>query len=317
MRFAVFFALGLACGAAFGTEIDDTTSYYADIPDAEAVLNAHVQRGMDRALEGFRGCSTELAIHRIARVITGNLFFGEIETYANFAPEVPRVSTAVAESIFRGAPFETSLVAVLVGLGPVVNVGGRHVGTDKLGHFLDQGYRLYLRERRGLGVSWLVLSARFEEEGPLGAWTTGVKSYGDIAANLDGWRFWRDVAGVGSGAGASTGAAGRPFFVCEDGSLRRVREFRFSDYASDGWIEALNCSEFADPANTRQVRENERALEAAEGRRYVCPIEPDRCLGMRQHYARWFPAAEVEQIVSPRCRAEAAGVTAKTSVDDP
>lgn len=304
MRFAVFFALGLTCGAAFGTEIDDTTSYYADIPDAEAALNAHVQRGMDRALAGFRGCSTELAVPRIARAITGNLFFGEIEIYAGSAPEVPRVSTPVEASIFRGAPFETSLVAVLIGLGPVVNVGGRHVGTDKLGHFLDQGYRLYQRERRGLGVSWLVLSARFEEEGPLGAWTTGVKSYGDIAANLDGWRFWRDVAGVGAGASdAGLGAAGNPFYVCEDGSLRRVREFRFSDYASDGWIEALNCSDFADPANAERVSENARALEQAEGRRYLCPIEPDRCLGMRQHYARWFSADEVEQIVSPKCRA--------------
>ncbi len=274
------------------TEIDDTTSYYDVIPDSEAVLNAKVQRLIDKNLASYHRCDLNIFSKRAAHDLTGNLFYGAIESQANKASQVSKQSLRVGDSIYKNTPYETSVVGRLFGLGSTINVNGHHIGTDKLGHFFDMGYSLFILDKEEEDITVLVEKSTSEQQGLWGAWTTGVKSYGDIAANFDGFRFWKDFAG----------RAANPYFVCEGGSLKQVRAFLWSDYVSDAWTEAINCSKYNDVDYDFNVAKNVHELETKTGKRFQCPIEPTKCDELRGRYAQWLQPHQLAAVISPECR---------------
>ena len=156
-------------------------------------------------------------------------------------------------------------------LSPTVNVHGCYMGTDKLGHFFQQGYEYFREYRhaelRGAGgrraLAHAVRLGVAQESGIFGEGLIGVYSNADLAANYAGLKFYLNltrpvsVAGValppllvrggdglwvlnpeGAGRGAGAGAVLRPFI-------------------SDHFNEALNPSRFSDQMR-RTVRSNLR-----------------------------------------------------------
>ena len=83
-------------------------------------------------------------------------------------------------------------------LCPVIKLGGRLVGTDKLGHFAQQGYQYYVESLKypDAEEAAAVIAQRSSafEVGCYGLRTTGVYSHADIAAEYAGWRFYADLA---------------------------------------------------------------------------------------------------------------------------
>jgi|GEM_PF-3777947 len=288
----LIFILPLLVTAAQATEIDNTTSFYQPIADSEAVLNAKVQELIIKSRALDYGCNRRVLARQASAELVGNIIFGTVEYFANNSDQVARAYTPVEKSIYRGTPYQGGIVDTFVNLGPTVNVAGIHVGTDKLGHFFDMGYDLYQRSLRGHSIADLLAQSRREQSGLWGALTTGVKSYGDIASNFDGYRFWKEFSEEGPGA----------YFICEGGRFKQVRVFTWSDYVSDAWSEAINCSEYWSKAYTDPIARNVRSLEVQSGRRYACPIFPERCEVLRDHYASWIPRDQINQIISPLCR---------------
>ena len=124
---------------------------------------------------------------------------------------------------------------------PVIRIGPLLVGIDKLGHFLGQGW-FYAREyealrRRDPNATKAELLGRVRayghelEVGYQGLTGTGVYSYADLAANWQGFQFYRELW---------TGS--QPFIVETNGSYRVARPFHILDYATDAWDEATNPS---------------------------------------------------------------------------
>lgn len=276
---------------ASATEIDDTTSYYWTIHDSEALLNLRTQELIQEGASRHYGCDRRTLARQMGAVLVGNLFYGTVESFANNSALVDRVYIPAAESIYKNTPYSGGFVDTFVNLGPTVNVAGFHIGTDKLGHFMDMGYDLYLRSRDGEGVLALLAQSHREEGGLWGSLMTGVKSYGDIAANFDGHRFWQDLIEEGP----------RGFFVCEGGRIKQVRDFKWSDYVSAAWTEAINCSSYWSDSYTKPIAANIDKLESAQGHRFRCPIEPSQCGILRDYYAHWIPREKVDLIVSPAC----------------
>lgn len=274
------------------TEVDNYSTHYLPLADGEARLNAMVQRKFDDALSSAATCNLKKLGKSLGYTLTGNLFFGAIEAEAVNDKSIPRLDVVTADSIYAGTPYEKSIVDRVVKLASVFNVAGHRVGSDKIGHFMDMGYDLYWREKRGHKLEQLVHRSRVEQQGVWGKWVTGVKSYGDIAANFDGYRFWKDVFGDGE----------RPYFTCVDGRLKQVREFRWADYASPAWNEAINCSTFSSLKYNRAIRDHVLGMEKRDGRAYQCPIQPELCAATRAHYRQFVPDNLVQEIVSPLCR---------------
>jgi hypothetical protein len=297
MRIAIAFFALIFTVQVQATEIDDTTSFYDAIPDSEAVLNTKTQELIDSALATFRGCDQKAFARLASYKLTGNLFYGAIEAQANNSTEVSKVSLKVSESIFKDSPYESSIVGRLFGLGSTINIDGTHIGTDKLGHFFDMGYELWQMTEGGSNLMDIVDKATREQQGIWGYWTTGIKSYGDITANFDGYRFWRDFAGEGS----------QPFFTCEQNYLKQVRAFKWSDYVSAAWTEAINCSEYWSPNYDFYVAMNVHDLEVNNKRRYQCPIKPETCDDLRVKYSQWLGPLELPKVISPGCRLKPTG----------
>jgi hypothetical protein len=166
---------------------------------------------------------------------------------------------------------------------PNVSISGHQVGLDKVGHFFENGYDLYLTQKKQ-GMKEALQFSRDEEEGTWGLWLNGVKSYGDMAANYDGMRFWQWLLdGVDGNA---------PAISCKKGIYTLNQEFHIEDYASDAWDEAINCSTFSDELAETVLP---KILKNTNGK--GCPIRLESCVAL----AKSYPREVAKEILHPRC----------------
>jgi hypothetical protein len=93
-----------------------------------------------------------------------------------------------------------------LGLFPILNptmlINGIYVGSDKLGHFLQQGHEYYQRAK-SKGTQGQILAEKYgieTEKVGFGLRATGVMSHADLEANRQGMQFYQDL---GSNPGLS------------------------------------------------------------------------------------------------------------------
>jgi len=75
-----------------------------------------------------------------------------------------------------------------------------------------------------------------------GSLTTGVYSFADLAANMNGFRFWNALLAQSSDPMSHESVA--PYMVCHEQAWQQVRAFEFRDYVDVAWDESLNCNQF-------------------------------------------------------------------------
>jgi len=136
-----------------------------------------------------------------------------------------------------------------IDLSPVIMAGGVLIGTDKLGHFLAQGFQYFERYRQLHGSKETVRLAAIrafghsQEMGQLGVATGGVYSFADLASNWDGMLFFRalfdDVTVEGQSHARYFTSDGRGRYV-------RARDFHWAEWVTPDWDEVLN------PTHTQQ-----------------------------------------------------------------
>ena len=101
---------------------------------------------------------------------------------------------------------------------------------------------------------------------------SGIFSYADLVANLNGLRFWNSILARKPDPIQKTVTV-RPYIGCTNGKWKRLREFHWTDYVDPAWDEAVNCNIFARcppwRAKRRRVvpgsREATRETRRAEG----------------------------------------------------
>ena len=121
-----------------------------------------------------------------------------------------------------------------------------------------------------------------QEDGYWGLKMTGVKSYGDIAANDAGYQFWNELVD-----------GPNPFFRCKNGKWERntKRPFKFEDYVNDAWDEGINCSDYS-PANSAIVEKQIKQATHGKG----CPVEPAKCQSLAAKYGEYS-----KYVLHPSC----------------
>ena len=119
-------------------------------------------------------------------------------------------------------------------MGSVINYKGLIIGSDKFGHFISEGYELYLEG--GLKNLKKVLAySELLERGVLGLKTSGVYSYGDLSANFMGMVFWEKLMGDQDS-----------YVTCNDRKweINDDQQFDWDSYAFPAWDEGLNPSRY-------------------------------------------------------------------------
>lgn len=175
-----------------------------------------------------------------------------------------------------------------VGVNPVIRVGGHRIGVDKLSHFMTEGIDFYEAQRNGADLAGVLQIGEAEENGSYGLQTTGIKSYGDLAANYSGYQFWQQMF-----------EGDNPYLACENNRWVQKRQFDWNDYVNPMFDESINCSEYKTTNMQDVVDRNTRALTTAHdlGSR-VCPLDTNACRNVRQYYDN---PVVLRSIVGPRC----------------
>lgn len=262
-------------------EVDNFSARDSLIRDALPVLDSKVNGILDRAardsrLEAPGLCSVAVLRQEILRWIRPDPT-GILELWIEFTDSVEKTPIGVRTSVYRDLSFFDSPIMKMFGIGRSFKLAGQMVGTDKIGHFFMQGLDFYDRVRGGVPLE-RVLESEHGEDGLWGLGTSGVKSWADIAANYQGYRFWsRLVEGP------------RAYFRCEEERGWVLEEvFTWSDYVNPAWDEALNCSDMKIGIQTKVEQELKR-------RGWACPVDPGICASLnRLEYSNY--------LVSPVCR---------------
>ncbi|MGZ3774016.1 MAG: hypothetical protein ACXVCY_16245 [Pseudobdellovibrionaceae bacterium] len=143
-----------------------------------------------------------------------------------------------------------------------VNIKGVVLGIDKIDHFFGNGGLLYSESLKNstLKTKDIVNMSVNQENGMWGLAGSGIKSYGDLVANYEGYQFYRELFDGPS-----------PFFKCENGKITKKRSFYIEKYVNVGWSEAVNCPAFPNKKAASAFAENLKKLN------YRCPVSRDKC----------------------------------------
>lgn len=159
-----------------------------------------------------------------------------------------------------------------------------YVGVDKIDHFFSHGsmYWDIIGKDPALPKDKVLKALEIgvmQENATWGLKNTGVKSYGDLAANYKGLLFWRDFFD------------GKPaFIVCKNGRFVKNREFDLADYFDESMDESINCSSFA----TEEIK---NAITGVTNRwKMTCPAVGGACERLQKNFGELSP-----YLLHPRC----------------
>jgi hypothetical protein len=276
-------------------EIDNFTPYFSPMPDAREIMNKETNRRLAEAVAnankfpvGGRAVGTTHQSCDYKRLMnevydqTGGRIVGGLEEYADEDDAVPRIKTENENSVYSNGG---GAIIDLFGLESVVNIGGHQVGADKFGHFFSQGYDYYAKakcESDPCNDGAAFTYGEGLEDGGFGLAATGVKSYGDLSANYGGYIFWQNLA-----------RGSNPYVKCVNQKWVIQRQFDWSEYVTEAWNEAINCSEFEDAEKTKKIQDNIKRIGKrlkAKGADIQgdlrCPVVPEECVKLKDYYGK-------------------------------
>lgn len=288
--------------AAWGKETDNLTDRHKLLDDSTAILDQEMNRRLQElqteANKQKISCEDPRSLRILFHELNGGRFFiGSLETWAEDSAQIPKRSMESTGSVYEGA-LENGWIFNRLNLASTIKVNGELIGTDKLGHFIDQGFEFYTPYRRsGYDMYPALHSSLGSEKSHSGSKSTGVISYADAMANYHGILFYH-----------SLGEGTQSYFRCSQGQWTQIRKFTWSDYIDAGWDEGINCSHVASERGNQKYKNNIQKLESRDDKNYTCPVEGDACGKLNSRY----PPTISQFVLSPECRK-----IAKTSLQSP
>jgi len=286
----------LSCALIHAAEVDSFTGRHA-LNDSGQFLDQVVNVWMEEAiieankpslLSLFstappQGCDEAQLMGFLQDRFAGYLV-GQLESFANESTAVDSISTAFTNSIYRDFDFiESPTVSLTERLAVLLRIGDVYVGSDKLGHFFTEGYGYYERYVAEGGQSALQ-HGELTESTLYGELTTGVFSFADLAANLNGLRFWNSILAKNPDPIQSTKPIS-PYIGCRDGKWYRRRPFHWGDYIDLLWDEAINCNAYRNEVLFNKV--NRRIAQASDGKQ--CPLHGIDEQQLKRKYSDLLP----------------------------
>jgi hypothetical protein len=232
-------ALTLVAGVASGYETDQYSHRDLQLADSVDALNDEVNRALEDIASSWRGGEDPRRFARaVYRELGGRHWIDRLERWAIRSPNIDKPERYKRHSVYRGLPVWARRVGFLFGVGPTLEVSGVRLGSDKLGHFLSQGWKYHKRYLRSRSEAHALRLGVRNEASIFGSPFTGAFSNADLVANYEGFLFYRSLF--------EDGVVGdRPAIVEFVGAGARLRRpFDFRDHVNDYWDEALNPNRF-------------------------------------------------------------------------
>jgi len=272
-------------------EIDPFNGYSRQLKDSADLISAKanemIQVGIADANGAAKGCEP-LALYDALRLRFNRVNIGPFSNYIYRSQDIERVVTPVFDSVYQDWGWRDAVIPGLFARylrdpsGTVINVGGVRVGTDKFEHFSGSGFRYFelhylmdrpIRESLHFGFR--------AEAGFLGAVSTGVLSFGDLAANFGGMRFWNHLLATGPDVlGADLG----PYVVCEDDTWKQVKLVDITSYVDTTWVERNKCSLFRTDKMLKDVLTILEFRSEQDGMEYRCPFSSSAIEAVKKKY---------------------------------
>jgi hypothetical protein len=218
--------------------------------DVDRVLDARMNWLLDRLASRLRDAGGQSQTERdaVAREVFQHRFLPELitpyEAWVEEEAAVPLYRVRDKGVYGNAVNYDDMRMVWYIELSSMIQVAGVLIGTDKLGHFIAQGfqyYQWYEQLDRSLSVEARCAAIRarghVQEYGQLGVATGGVYSFADLASNWAGMLFFMalfdDVSIEGEHHAHYLERAA-------EGGFRRVRDFHWAEYVTSDWDEVLN-----------------------------------------------------------------------------
>src|SRR6476661_8091923 len=210
-------ALAIAAPAAMALETDQFTPPPSPLPDAGPYFQQHIRTMLQRvasqanlnALRRRGPLSQNITLKesddlaaQFVKLNGSHMFECDVEIWlreAKFPTGPHTFAPSMGESIYGSNPLAKP--ATLIMLSPTVRLFDTYLGTDKVGHFLEQGYEYYqtYRQNEAAGVDAPTCVQRalavgvHQEKTIFGLMLIGVYSNADLAANYAGFKFFLNL----------------------------------------------------------------------------------------------------------------------------
>ncbi len=252
-------ALTALLPSAAAYETDQITDRLLPLRDAGVEADGEVARRLSAAIQRTNqqtGCraTTEVTRRTLAEKIYDQMAFptyvkgrgelaglgyGAYAAWLETSPSVDRRSVEYYGDIYARTRPQDSLVLSTVGVCSTILLAGRLMGTDKPDHFWAQGYEYLLASHHGLNDDDAIAWGDASEKGAYGFATSGVYSYADLAANWEGYQFYKALLTDDS-----------PLERGGDGCVVLARPFRWADWITDALDEVLNPPQYVERVET-------------------------------------------------------------------
>ncbi len=229
----------MAAAPGFPYETDQYSLGEAPIADSVDLLNNRFNQELARIAAEWRGPASRARFARqVYARLGGRHWVDRLERWAIRSPDVEKALPGGRRSIYRGLPFWATRAGFFFGVAPTIRIHSVSLGTDKIGHFISQGWKYHRRHLRGASPERVLRLGVRNEAGIFGSLTTGTFSNADLVANYEGYLFYRSLF-------EDDVVAGKPAIIAwAEGGARIQRRFDFRDHVNDFWSEALNPSRF-------------------------------------------------------------------------
>lgn len=283
----------LSLSGAFAAEVDSFTKRSQPLDDSLELLNKKSNDFFRQAIDEAntkKGVCEEKTLYKSMRKYFNNQYRGELGNYIVTSKDFDKSYVTVEESIYQDFKWYQSFIQgfwarrVKDPTAPSLRVGDVLVGTDKFEHFMGSGFLYYKKNYiKGKGVRAAMDIGYSAETGLMGAVTTGVKAYGDLAANFNGMRFWNhvlqkydDVLGTEYNLG--------PYVECQNDKWVLVKEMDWSSYVDHAFDEGLNCSAFPSQKMLDLVQARIDVIGEKSGTEMTCPLDPEKIEALLPKY---------------------------------
>lgn len=289
----VMLPLLLIASSLYGAEVDHFTDRSANIRDSKQIINdqinVYIQTSISTLNRKGQGCK-EPALYKEMQKYLQNHINGEIVHFIDHEKSIDRMTMTPAQSIYREWSMWDGFVLARPGasksplaMSAIINLGGHKIGVDKLEHLFDRGYAYFEEhylDKKGLEET--LINGVWWEKALYGGkkWGTGVFSYGDLAANFNGMRFWNDVLGKNRDV---LGEYIEPYILCRDNQWIQINQVDITRYIDASYDEAINCSKFTTKKTASKVAKELSDLNTS------CPVSSRSLSQLHQKYGYYAP----------------------------
>lgn len=329
MKYAVFLFICIGFSTSFAYEVDQFTNRDQKPKDSTDLIDQEIKKRLTTAIENANSgwltysCNGDKNDKKESRMklfrsireeLTTGSPVGLLEKFATKKKKISKRNVSFEESIYKDASKFSKILKVYEATS-VISVNGVEIGADKLGHFFDQGYGIYLSNYKAQTEAQKYYNGlsggKSMENNEFGLLTTGIYSYGDMAANYEGHKFWEKLCGSTNEDTSQVDRDHISLYRCHKDAyiqcdiqtgkwiLNPKQNFTLRDYVNTAWDESINCSMYSSEAAPIVTKELTRKVHFYKGNpKQPCPAEPKKCLTLPQIYNS--PASMF--ITSPICK---------------